>query len=54
VTITIPGEDPALIQRMRKAIGKPNRLFAQGHPITKKGSHSLFVTAESVKMKDDF
>jgi len=52
--IAIPGEDPAQIQRMGKAIGKPNRLFAQGHPITKKGSHSLFVTTESVKMKGDF
>jgi hypothetical protein len=52
--IAIPGEDPAQIQRMGKAIGKPNRLFAQGHPITKKGSHPLFVTTESVKMKGNF
>ena len=52
--IAIPGEDPAQIQLMGKAIGNPNRLFAQGHPITKKGSHYVFVTAESVKMKSDF
>jgi hypothetical protein len=39
---------------MEKALGNPNRLFTQGQPIAKKGSHPLFVTAESVKMKNDF